>query len=185
MRTGKTTKYDTVAMALHWIVAVLMIFMIVFGEELMEEGETSGDVLAATFLPSVHVSVGFAILILSVARLAWRLMNPPPALPASMAGWEIAVTKITHAIFYALMIGIPLSGWLALGGFVAEEPAMAGIRAFGVFAVPDLSAGGEVMEEIHEIGSNAAMVLVILHVLAALKHQFVNRDDVLRRMLPH
>ena len=79
------TRYDAVAMSLHWLIAALLIFMLFFGEELMEAEDGSG------FGPSLHVSIGSAILFLSVFRLIWRLINPPPAYPASMApgnGWH-------------------------------------------------------------------------------------------------
>ena len=99
------TKYDAIAMSLHWIIGLLMIFMIFFGEDLMgREARSQG-----TFLPSLHVSIGATILALSIVRLIWRLKNPPPPLPATMAGWEVAVSKITHILFYVLIIGLPLA----------------------------------------------------------------------------
>ncbi len=78
-------KYDGVAMLLHWVTAVLMIVMIFFGEDLMGEGEEAGEAAGAavsTFLPSIHVSIGVTILVLTVLRLLWRVMNPPPPYPA-------------------------------------------------------------------------------------------------------
>lgn len=174
-------RYNTVAIALHWILALLMIFMVFFGEELMEV-EDEGAV-AATFLPSLHISIGVAILVLSVLRLAWRLMKPPPPLPATMKPWEMALSHATHIAFYVLMIGVPLLGWLATPEFLADEPGMAAISAFGI-GLPQAPNLGIDAKEFHEIGSNAAMVLIILHVLAALKHQFVDRDALLRRMSP-
>ena len=172
------SKYDSIAMTLHWIVAILMVGMIFFGEALMEED-------GGTFLPSIHVSIGITILVLSVLRLLWRIMNPPPPLPATMAKWEQSISKLTHVLFYVLMIGLPLTGWLAFPEFLREEANMMGITVFGLFGVPSAPNFGEAAKDIHEIGSNVAMILVILHVLAALKHQFVDRDGVLRRMLPH
>ncbi len=83
------------------------------------------------------------------------------------------------------MIGLPLTGWLAFGGLLAEEPAMAAVRAFGAFSLPPAPNLGDAAEEVHEIGSNIAMVLLGLHVLAALKHQFIDGDGVMGRMLPH
>jgi cytochrome b561 len=181
------TKYDGVAMIIHWVTAILMIFMIIFGEELMEDGERGEAAAAAAgaFLPSLHVSFGVAILLLTLLRLVWRVVNPPPPYPATLKGWEVTLSKVTHALFYVLMIGIPLTGWFAFGEFVREEPAMSAVRVFGLFAVPAAPNVGELAKELHEIGSNAAMVLVILHVLAALKHQFVDGDHIFRRMLPH
>jgi cytochrome b561 len=172
------TRYDAVAMSLHWLIAALLIFMLFFGEELMEAEDGSG------FGPSLHVSIGSAILILSVFRLIWRLINPPPAYPASMAPWERMASSVTHLLFYVLLIGIPLTGWLATPKFLSEEGAVAGLTLFGAFPLPGAPSLGLPMKGIHEIGSNLGIVLLALHVLAALKHHFINRDDVLRRMLP-
>jgi cytochrome b561 len=175
-------KYDSVAMLLHWVTALLIIFMLVFGEELIDAAE-HGD--GGTFPASVHVSVGVAILVLTLLRMFWRLTHAAPPLPVTMKSWETMLSKLTHFAFYALLIGIPLTGWLAFGDFVREEPAMAFLKVFGLFALPSAPDIGEAAKEIHEIGSNAMIVLVVLHVLAALKHQFVDDDGIFRRMLPH
>ena len=186
MAETKGLKYGTVAMALHWIIAVLMIFMIFFGEDLMgEHGKDGVEAAAGTFLPSLHVSIGTAILALSVLRLVWRFMNPPPPLPAGMAPWEVAVTKLAHGLFYVLMIGLPITGWLSFPRHMKEYPEMSGVSVFGVMAVPGAPDLGLPAGLLHNLGSKAGMVLVILHVLAALKHQFVNRDGLLGRMSPH
>ena len=159
--------------------AALLIFMVFFGEGLMEvDGAT-----ASTLLPSVHVSLGVAILVLSVLRLIWRLIKPPPALPASMKSWEVALSHATHIAFYVLMIGIPLLGWLAIPEFLTDEPGMSAISAFGI-GLPQAPNFGIDAKEFHEIGSNIVMVLIILHVLAALKHQFYDRDALFKRMSP-
>ena len=179
MPVAARTSYDTIAMSLHWLIAALLIFMLFLGEELMEE---EGGFRA--FGPSLHVSIGSAILILSVFRLIWRLFNPPPAYPAGMAPWERMAAKATHVLFYVLLIGIPLTGWLATPKFLSEEVAVAGLTLFGAFPLPAAPSLGLPMKGLHEIGSNLGIVLLALHVLAALKHHFVNRDDVLRRMLP-
>jgi len=184
MNAISRTKYDTVAMALHWIIAALMIFLIFFGEDLME-AEDGGETLAGTFLPSLHVSLGSAVLVLSVLRLLWRVMNPPPALPASMAPWEVMATKLTHAIFYVLMIGLPLTGMMGFARWLKENPAMTGVSIFGALPVPQLPSLGLPVGLLHNLGSKVGMVLVILHVLAALKHQFISRDGLLSRMSPH
>ncbi|WP_373505081.1 cytochrome b [Aestuariivirga sp.] len=188
MQDISRTKYDGVAMILHWVTALLLIFMIIFGEELIEAGEheeAAEALMNTAFLPSLHVSFGMAILLLTLLRLIWRALNPPPPYPAAMKSWEVTLSKVTHALFYVLMIGIPFTGWLAFGEFLREEPAMSAVRVFGLFAVPAGPDFGEWAKELHEIGSNAAMALVILHVLAALKHQFVDGDHIFRRMLPH
>jgi cytochrome b561 len=173
------TRYDTVAMSLHWLIAVLLIFMLFFGGDLMK-GEKAGSF----FGPSLHASIGGAILVLSVLRLIWRLLNPPPAYPASMAPWEQMAAKTTHLLFYVLLIGMPLTGWLATPKFLSEEGVMMGLTVFGAFPLPGAPNLGLPMKDIHEIGSNLGIALLALHVLAALKHHFINRDGVLRRMLP-
>ncbi|MBZ0260606.1 MAG: cytochrome b [Hyphomicrobiales bacterium] len=173
------TRYDTVAMSLHWLIAALLIFMLFFGEEIMETEDGGG-----AFGPSLHVSIGSAILLLSVLRLVWRMINPPPAYSASMAPWERLAATATHVLFYVLLIGIPLTGWLATPKFLRDEDALAGLTLFGAFPLPAAPSLGLPMKGIHEIGSNLGIVLLALHVLAALKHHFLNRDDVLRRMLP-
>ena len=116
MAAAAKTKYDAVAMSLHWFIAVLLIFMLFFGEDLIEEEDGFG-----AFGPSLHVSIGSTILVLSVLRMVWRLFNPPPAYPASMATWERTAAKVTHLFFYVLLIGMPLTGWLATPSSSAER----------------------------------------------------------------
>ena len=188
----QTEKYDKVSMLIHWVTAVLMIVMIFFGENLMgeereggEAGEAAGAEIAGTFLPSLHVSIGSAILLLTVLRIVWRLMNPPPALPTSMAPWEVMVTKVTHGLFYLLMIGLPLTGWLSFTRYLTENPAMSAVSIFGIMPVPGAPSLGIPAGLLHNVGSKVGMVLVILHVLAALKHQFITRDGMMARMSPH
>jgi cytochrome b561 len=183
MNSATHTRYATGAILLHWITALLVIFMIVFGEELMEGAEH--DAAVGTFLPSVHVSVGVTILVLTFLRLGWRLGHAPPPYPAGMKAWEVTLAKVTHLLFYVLLIAVPLTGWLAFADWIREEPAMSAVSVFGLFPLPAAPLVGGEVKELHEIGSNAMMVLVILHVLAALKHQFVDGDGVFRRILPH
>ncbi|MCK6371618.1 MAG: cytochrome b/b6 domain-containing protein, partial [Gammaproteobacteria bacterium] len=107
---------------------------------------------------------------------------PPP--PAGTPPLLRAVTSVTHIGFYVLLVLLPLSGWLLTS---AEGEAAS---FFGAFAVPALPVpGGEdsedLFEEVHELLGNVVLALAALHVLAALKHHFIDRDDVLRRMLPH
>lgn len=101
-----------------------------------------------------------------------------------MAPWEQLLSKLTHLAFYLLLIGLPLSGWLSFSHYIIDRPVLAAARIFGVAGVPSAPDLGDVGGAMHGLGSNVAIALVILHVLAALKHHFINRDDVLRRMLP-
>jgi cytochrome b561 len=187
-----TARYDAVAMLIHWVTAALMIFMIFIGETLMEMGEDAdgfggalGGAFGGAFGPSLHVSIGVTILALTLLRIIWRFTHPAPVHPASMKTHERAAAGVVHGLFYLLLIGLPLSGWLAFGAFVSEEPAMSAVRVFGAFPLPASPGWGEAAEDIHETGSKVAMALTALHVLAALKHQFIDRDGTLGRMLPH
>ncbi|NJM30897.1 MAG: cytochrome b [Rhizobiales bacterium] len=175
--TKTMTRYSKTAIYFHWLTALLLIPMLFLGEELMEaEG-------GSTFLPSIHVSAGVTILALAVMRLLWRLANPPPPLPATMKPWERTASHVLHGLFYLVMIGVPLSGWLSMPEFLADEPAMSAISLYGALplpAAPNLGAA----KEIHEIGGKIGIALLALHVLAALKHQFFDRDNILARMWP-
>jgi cytochrome b561 len=181
------TRYDGVAMIIHWLTAVLMIYMVFFGEDLMKAGERlarAGDTAGATFQPSIHVTLGVSILLLTVLRILWRLTHAAPAYPAGMKRYEVVASKSLHGLFYLLLIAIPLTGWITFGGFTAEVPVMAQAQVFGLFAMPQPPFTSHLFKELHELGSNAAMLLIGLHVLAALKHQFIDKDGIFSRMLP-
>jgi cytochrome b561 len=187
MTLAPKTRYDGVAMIIHWLTAVLMIYMVFFGEDLMKSGETlakAGDTANATFEPSIHVTLGVSILLLTLLRILWRVTHTAPAYPARMKRYEVVASKSLHGLFYILLIAIPLTGWITFGGFSEEVPAMAQAQLFGLFAMPQPPFTGEWAKELHELGSNAAMILIGLHVLAALKHQFIDKDGIFGRMLP-
>ena len=97
---------------------------------------------------------------------------------------EITLSKLTHLAFYGLLIGLPLTGWLATPALIARHADMANLTVFGAMPLPAAPALGLPMGGLHAIMSKLGIALLALHVLAALKHQFVNRDGILRRMLP-
>jgi cytochrome b561 len=172
-------RYTTVAILLHWAIAGLMIYMLFWGEDLISR--THG-----TVGPSLHATIGVAILVLSFARLAWRLANPPPALPATTKSWEAKAGHITHGLFYVLMIGMPMTGLMAFTSHLVQHSDAVGSTIFGLMSVPalpDFGLGGPV-HLLHVIGGKVGIALLLLHVVAALKHQFWDKDGILRRMLP-
>jgi cytochrome b561 len=171
------TRYTRVAVFLHWLIAALMLYMLYFGEELMNR--RAPNVTNATW----HASIGAAILLLSLIRLWWRSGHRPPPYPLSMKPWEIIFSKSTHHVFYILMIALPLTGTLSFGKFLARAPALAGTSYFGIIPVPTTTWLGGFFGEVHEIGSKLMWALVALHVLAALKHQFIDKDGILKRMM--
>jgi cytochrome b561 len=170
MAQAESRRYAVVAILLHWAIAIGILAMIPFGwwmSDLIHEPETRAHGVAAFQL---HKSIGLSILVLSLARLGWRLMNPPPPLPSGMTQWERLAAVATHWGFYAIMIALPLSGWAYVSsGFAAE-----GVRQAA--AAASMSA--------HSALAWGAIVLAVLHVAGALKHQILSKDSVMSRMVP-
>jgi cytochrome b561 len=127
-----------------------------------------------------HTALGLTVLALMLIRVGWRLTHQVPAPPPGSPAWQNAAARFVHGAFYVLMLVLPLSGWLLT---TLEGDA---VTYFGWFAVPALPVSGldeDFVEETHEVLGNVLLVLAAVHVLAGLKHQFVDRDGVLGRML--
>lgn len=179
-------RYNSVAKTLHWLIAIAIIGLLVMGKVMVD---LPRDDPGKFELYQLHKSAGLTVLFLSVLRLLWRFQYRAPALPATMKTWERFAAQATHVAFYVLMFAIPLSGWAMTSTSSSGVPTL----WFGVFEVPSLPGldGSHEMhdvhesaEEAHELLGNLTILLLILHVGAALKHHFWDRDDVLRRMLP-
>ncbi|MEO6609834.1 MAG: cytochrome b [Aestuariivirga sp.] len=174
--TKTQARYSNIAILLHWLIAALMIYMLFWGEDLIRGAKDS-------FAPSIHASIGISILVLSVIRLVWRLINPPPVQPGDSHGWQAKASEWVHWLFYALMIGIPLTGMADFGRQAARHPEIAGASIFGLFPVPQIPL--QALGSLHGISTKLAIGLLILHVLGALKHQFWDKDRLINRMIPH
>lgn len=180
----QTTRYTKPAIWLHWIIAVLMLFMLfqqLFGDNLIRVpigGSLSG------WKPSAHASIGILILLLGLARLFWRLGHPPPALPTLMPHWQVLASQATHWTFYVLMIALPVSGMLALVPYGAERLNVQDVAFFNMVRAAFMPNLGSWTGAVHELLTNVAKLLVIVHLLAALKHQFWDKDGLLGRMRP-
>jgi cytochrome b561 len=129
-----------------------------------------------------HKWIGITVLLLGAVRVAWRLIYRPPDLPATMAQWERSAARAMHLLFYALLVAVPLSGWLmsSATGFQTVW--------FGVIPLPDLIGKdkefGRFLLELHSNLNYLLLGLVAVHVAAALKHQFFAHDNILTQMIP-
>lgn len=174
----KKLRYTGTALALHWLAALLIFCG--FGLGLFMTGlEISPDKLRYY---AWHKWVGISVFLLAAARLAWRAAHPAPPLPATMPAWQIRASHVAHAVLYALMLVIPLSGW------IYSSSTGVSVVYLGLVPLPDLVPKDREMAKIlllvHKTLNYTLAALVSVHVAAALKHHFVDRDDVLARMLP-
>lgn len=170
--------YTRTAIALHWLVAVLILAALPLGLT-MTEMPLSPQKLK---FYSWHKWLGVTVFLLVLLRLVWRATHRPPPLPASLPAWQRQAASATHWLLYALMLTIPLSGWL-----------MSSAKGFqtvylGLIPIPDLLAKdealGEILATVHAVLAYSLMALLTVHVAAAVKHHWVDRDEVLGRMLP-
>jgi cytochrome b561 len=170
-------RYGYVAQALHWIIVGLLIVQVTLGN--IADDLPLGLEKLVTL--ARHKSFGITILGLAVIRLAWRGFNPPPPEPP-MPRWQLAAARINHWALYAILFAMPITGWLMSSASnipreLVRTRATAGLRR----ARPGLK---ETFEEVHESLAYVLYALAGLHVAAALKHQFVDKDGLIFRMLP-
>ncbi len=169
------TQYDAVAKVLHWTVALLMLVMLGAGWTL---GDLPLDEKVQTLV--IHSSLGLSVLLLMVARLLWRRTHTPPALPDHMPGWQVSASKISHRALYFFAILQPILG-VAQSAYANFE-----VRPFGLFTVSQGADESlyEIFHELHELNAMILIGLVLTHLGAALYHHFIQKDTVLKRMLP-
>jgi cytochrome b561 len=171
--------YTRTAIALHWIVAALILFQIGFGWYLT--GIPRG-VPARSVVVNLHKSIGLTVGLLVLLRLAWRATHRPPAFPATLHAWEARLALWVHRTLYGCMLVMPLSGYLA------SNFSKFGIRFFGLLVLAPWGVDSRpvyvVLNSIHVATSYVFVALITAHVLAALKHALLDRDSVLARMWP-
>jgi cytochrome b561 len=172
-----TVRWGSVAQFLHWLIVALIITQVILA---LTAQELHG--MAKLAMLARHKSVGITILMLAVVRLGWRLVNPTPPLPLTLKPYERFLANFTHAALYVLIFALPITGWImsSARGFP--------VSWFSQFQLPDLVTKNhrlyEAMQETHEALAWALGAVALLHLLGALKHHFVLKDTVLRRMLP-
>ena len=171
------SRYSTVAIVLHWGMALLLIGNLAAGLffDLIEDADKA---LFFT-LVQLHKATGVTILGLAVLRLAWRLMNPPPPYPDHMTPAERVLAKLSHWGFYALMIALPLTGWAMVSTAKMKFPML----WYGLFEIPSLPVPvGWNYGWLHGALGWLAVAMIVLHVAAALKHHYLDRDHIFARM---
>jgi cytochrome b561 len=169
--------WGSLSKALHWLIVILIINQWVIAER---AEELKG--LAKLQTLGWHKSFGMTLLMLAIVRLVWRWMNPVPDLTAETKPWERVLAKVSHFLLYALIFAMPLTGWM-----------MSSARNFPVswfkqFQFPDLVAPSDrtfqLMNDLHHLLFSVLVTVALLHIAGALKHHFIDRNDVLKRMLP-
>lgn len=178
MLKNSSDTWGSVAKSFHWLLALFIAAQLLLGK-IAEEAAVSPRKLD---LFVWHKSIGVTILLLVIFRIAWRLTHTTPA-PATAGGrWEHWAARASHTLLYMLMIAVPISGWWV------SDTSRIPFEAFWLIPVPDLlaadRAASQAAELVHGILTKTLLVLIALHIAAALRHHFILRNDTLRRMFP-
>lgn len=177
--TNTNDTYGTVAKFLHWLIALCVIGMMLMGSFMND----IADKALKFQVYGIHKALGITILALMIVRLGWKLYNwGRPSHNATHKPWEQKLAGLVHWVFYALLLVMPLSGWLL------TSAAGSTLSWFGLFPIPTIVEASKEMRhfygEIHEITANLIWAALALHVGGALKHMVIDRDGTIRRMLP-
>lgn len=190
MLRNTPTRWGLVTRSLHWLIAAMILVQLPLGFLMVDAYDAwqagHGDPALVMQLSRAHNTNGFLILILVMLRLSWRLGNPSPALPGALVAWQRFVARVTHIALYALLFIFPLSGWAALSAWTGDFP----IYFFGwdnVFRIVPQAAPGspfnsDLFGEIHESCWKVGAAILLLHISAALWHEYIRKDGALSRM---
>ena len=170
--------YTKTAITLHWLIFTLIACGFTLGHYMVDLPLSPMKLRYFSW----HKWLGVTVFMFAVVRIVWRATHPVPPPPIGMPAWQKAAAGASHMMLYILIIAIPLSGWLFSSA--AGVPTV----YLGLIPLPDLLSKdkplSQFLEQIHGILNNGLAALVAIHVVAALKHYFFDRDDVLGRMLP-
>jgi cytochrome b561 len=173
-----TNSWGTIARAFHWVIVLMILTQWLIAER-ADDLPLGAAKLQALYW---HKALGMTVLMLAVLRLLWRFVNPTPELASVTKPWEHRLAQVSHFLLYGLMFAMPLTGWLMSSA--RNFP----VSWFKLFTFPDLIGPGkeafERFHDLHELLFKVLVVVAALHVAGALKHHFLDRNDVLRRMLP-
>jgi len=179
MTRNSTTDWGWPAKILHWVGAVMILLLLVHGWW-MTHMTPRPDRLANY---AWHSAMGYDLLVLLILRLLWRWLNPSPELPAELQRWERVGARVSHVALYVLMFVVSLTGWIVATTF--RNPMTKDM--FGIDVPPILTTVDRTvrqwLEESHMVLAYVLAAVVLIHIAAALRHHFLKRNDVLRRMI--
>ena len=194
------SRYTKTAVVLHWLIAFGLLVMFLLGWYMAELPKDSPKLPAIDlfdlgiysfqleepasvrgFYFNLHKSIGVTLLVLIAFRIFWRLTHQPPALLATMKAWESKLAGLGHKALYVLMIATPISG------LIMASYSKYGVRWFGLPLIPGLDdkVMRENLVEVHELVGIILLVVIAVHVLGALKHKFIEKDETMKRMTLH
>jgi len=172
---NNVNQFGLITIVLHWLMAFLIIGMLTLGLYMV----TLPTSLEKLKLYGLHKECGFVVLALVIIRLIWRIVNITPIM--SLPWFEKIAARLVHWAFYGFMLAMPVTGWLVTSA--AGLP----VSFFGLFTVPSLVAPSDEFRHffamVHQWVAYALIATIVLHTFAALKHHFIDKDDILRRML--
>jgi cytochrome b561 len=180
------SRYTMVAIILHWVMALGIAVLAVLGLAMVH---LKLEPMRLFQLYQLHKSIGITVLLAAVLRLGWRLTHRPPPLPGSMLSIERTAAASGHLMLYLFLFALPFTGWALVSSSVLNIPTM----LYGIIPWPDLPVLSTLVDKapveailkiVHAYGAYALIALVGIHAAAALRHHFLIKDDVLRRMLP-
>lgn len=179
--TSAPLAYSPAARRFHWWTVAFVTIMLPLGLYMVKRGHESNFDSVTGRLYDLHKLLGFVLLWVVVARLAYRFRHGAPAGEPTLEWWQKAAAHLTHWCLYGLLLAMPLMGWIGVSLYGARS-------IFGVFSLPAITgesqAASETVFMFHYFGAMALVALLCAHVGAALFHHFIRRDGVLRRMIP-
>lgn len=175
----KTVQYSNIAKFFHWLIAGLIVSQYVLAK-LSERAEHQGQTLEQLALLANHKSVGMTILLLAILRLGYRLTHAAPALPNSMPKWQTNASHLSHCLLYGALFALPITGWLM------SSAKSYSVSWFNLFSFPDLVSPkqnlADFFHQTHHTLAELLFVLALLHIAAAIKHHFIDKDQILSRI---
>lgn len=177
MQLSNTThEWGSISKLFHWLIALLIVIMLFLG---FTFGIYPKSIVGVVY--NIHKSLGVTILFLMILRLAWRLANPTPRLPETTPHWQKVLARTSHTLLYILLIATPLCGWI-MSTAAGKPPNFWWIGHLNAPWVMRSKITAEIASDVHTTLAITLSIVLAFHFLGALKHHFIDRDTVLKRM---